>query len=68
MEDLDFIKGFTKISLPKICKELKIDVSNVRSGRCNKNKIKKVRKHLEKEIANLYIVECENYDKENSAL
>ena len=36
MEDLEFIRGFTKISLPKICKELKIDVSNVISKKIDR--------------------------------
>lgn len=68
MEDLEFIKNFTKISIPKICKEIKVDKSNLRKGKCSKEKIVKVRKHIEKEIANLYIMECETYDKENSSL
>lgn len=55
MEDLEYIKKFTKISIPSICKKLKIDKSNLYTGRTTNLNIKKVRQEIESEIAKLYI-------------
>ena len=64
MEDLEFIKGFTKISVPKICKKVKVDKGNLHKGTCNKEKIKEVRKNIENEIAKLYLLDGENCGEE----
>ena len=55
MEDLEYIKKFIKISVPGICKKLKIDKSNLYSGKTTSINIKKVRQEIESEIAKLYI-------------
>ena len=55
MEDLEYIKKFIKISVTSICKKLKIDKSNLYSGKTTNINIKKVRQEIESEIAKLYI-------------
>lgn len=55
MEDLEFIKKFSKITISKICKELKINSSNLYSGKVSQEKLKLVRKRIESKVAELYI-------------
>ena len=50
MEDLEYIKKFIKISVPSICKKLKIDKSNLYSGKTTSINIKKVRQEIESEV------------------
>lgn len=57
MNDLDYIKKFSSINITKACKKLKIDRSNLLSGRTTDEAVKQVRKELESEIAKLYIIE-----------
>lgn len=66
MEDLEFIKNFSKINIKEICENKKIDRSNVLNGRASKKNIKSVRKGIENEIAKLYI-EVKN-EQENITL
>jgi hypothetical protein len=56
MTDLEYIKKFTSIQVTKVCKKLKIDYSNLISGRSSKANENKVRKELESEFAKLYII------------
>lgn len=42
-EDLEFIKGFSKIKVSSICKELDIDKSNLFQGKSSYEKTKKVK-------------------------
>lgn len=57
IKDLDFIKGFSKISVTSICKEKNINVYGL-YNRKNQPKQKEnariVRKEIEKQITNLY--------------
>lgn len=46
MSDLEFIKEFQKIKLTDICKELKIDYSNLYAGRTGKTNEKRVKEEL----------------------
>lgn len=55
MDDLEYIKTFSKISVNKACKKLKINRSNLLNNRTTKENIKKVRQELESEFAKLYI-------------
>lgn len=55
MSDLEYIKGFNKVQITKICKKLNIDYANLISGRSKKENVKKVKKEIESEIAKLYI-------------
>lgn len=66
MDDLKFIKCFSKINITKVCKKLKIDRSNLLNGKTTKENIKKVRQELESEYAKLYIIGDENVDIKNS--
>ena len=61
MENLEYLKKFSKITINKICKDKKIDRSNLMSGRSKKENAKIVREEIESEIAKLYIKE----NKEN---
>lgn len=60
-EDLEYIKNFSKISIKSICEKENINRANLLMGTCkdNKAKSKKVRKHIESEIAKLYLIENE---------
>lgn len=66
MDDLQFIKCFSKINITKVCKKLKIDRSNLLNGKTTKENIKKVRQELESEYAKLYIKGDENVDIKNT--
>lgn len=55
MSDLEFINGFTKITLSKICKELNINQGNLQAGK-NKKYEKIVRKKIESELSSLYFL------------
>ena len=57
MSDIEFIKNFQKITLTRICKELKISRSNIITGRAKKEYINLVRRKIENEIAKLYLME-----------
>ena len=56
-KDLKFIKGFSKISVSKVCRKLNICRENVLNGTTSKDNITKVKEELESEIAKLYIKE-----------
>ena len=62
MENLDYIKTFSKISITKACKKCHVDRSNLLSGRSTKENEKKVREELEHQVARLYIEKEENND------
>lgn len=64
MDDLEFIKKFSKISIKQIAKENGISTSNLYSGRCGARKTYIMRKAIEAKIAELYI-EDYNQVKEN---
>lgn len=49
-EDLDFIKSFGKISISAICKELKIDKSNLYHGKTTCDNIHKVAIRIREEL------------------
>lgn len=57
MEDLDYIKKFSKITIKSVCEKAKVDRSNVFNGRTSKKNIKKVKKQIENDIAKLYLIE-----------
>lgn len=54
MDDLDWIKGFSKITISGVCKELKIDRGNVLNGKASAEKIAAVRKLIENKFDKLY--------------
>lgn len=56
MNDLDYIRRFSKISIRGICDKKKIQRTNLIQGRGNYHKNAKiVREEIEAEIAKLYI-------------
>lgn len=55
MQDLDYIKQFSKITIKGICEENKINRANLLNGKTTKKNIKKVREGIENEIAKLYL-------------
>lgn len=57
MQDLEFIKKFSKITITGACKKAKVDRAGLLSNRVKEDKIKKVREEIESEIAKLYIKE-----------
>ena len=54
MNDYDYIKNFSKITVNKICRELKIDRGNVIRNTTSEENLHKIRKRIESELANLY--------------
>lgn len=64
-EDLEYIKSFSKITITKACKIAGIkNKNNLWTGKTKKENIKKVRKILESNIAELYLIkedcQCQN--------
>lgn len=57
MDDLEFIKKFSKVSVKKACKIAKVNRENLYNGKVKADKVKKVKRVLESEIAKLYIIE-----------
>lgn len=55
MEDLEYIKRFSKITITKACKICKVNRSNLLNGKANEEDVKKVKKELEHQVAKLYI-------------
>ena len=63
MEDLEYIKKFSKITVKSVCDKTSVDKSNLFSGRTSKENIKKVREQIESEVAKLYLKKGEvDYD------
>ncbi len=62
-EDLEFIKGFSKISIQEICTKKNINRGNLLNGRSSKVNSKIVRKGIESKIAELYIEKEDEEDE-----
>lgn len=60
MEDLKYIKKFSKISISGICERNKINRANLLNNNSTAKNAKIVREEIESEIAKLYIKEDEN--------
>ena len=43
MDDLEYIKKFSKITIKDVCEKANVDKSNVFNGKASKKKINKVR-------------------------
>ena len=50
---LQFIKNFSKINVKAICKELKIDRTNILNGRASEETTKKLYDEIKKRLRNL---------------
>lgn len=55
MEDLEYIKKFSKITISGICEKKNINRTNLLTNRSTKKNAKIVREEIESEIAKLYI-------------
>lgn len=53
MNDYEFIRKFTSLTLKDICKDLRVDVPNLLNKRCSKEKYKLVRKEIESRMEKL---------------
>lgn len=53
-KDLEFIKGFSKISIKSICEKLKINRSNLLYGRSTLKNSARVKEEIENEIKEVY--------------
>ena len=60
MEDLKYIKRFSKISISGICEKNKINRANLLNNKSTKKNAKIVREEIESEIAKLYLKEDDN--------
>lgn len=60
MEDLKYIKKFSKISISGICEKNKINRANLLNNKSTKKNVKIVREEIESEIAKLYLKEDDN--------
>lgn len=63
MEDYDFIKNFSKISISAICRKKSINRSNLLNNKTNKKNLNIVRKEIESEIGKLYIISEDNINE-----
>lgn len=52
-EELKWIKAFSKITIANVCKDLKIDKSNLWAGRTSDNNISKVKNEIQKRLREL---------------
>ena len=53
-KDYDFIRGFNKITIRSICKDLKVDPANVISNRASNQNISNVKYEIERRYMKLY--------------
>lgn len=52
--DMEFIKGFTKITIKSICEDLKIDISNLNKGKVSEKNTRKVKEEIERRYERLH--------------
>ena len=56
MDDLEYIKRFSKITIKSVCEKTNVNKSNLFMNRTSRDNIKKVRKQIENDVAELYLV------------
>ena len=66
MNDLDYIKRFSKIKIARICREHGFSSSNLWSGRLNNEKVHIIRKAIESEVGGIYLDEYEKSKSKNA--
>ena len=54
-KDLQFIQGFSKISITNICEKNNICKQNIFSGTASEKNLAKVKEEVQKEFAKLYL-------------
>lgn len=55
MDDINFIKRFSKITISGICRKYNIDRTNLMNNRTKLENFKIIREEIESEYAKLYI-------------
>lgn len=55
MTNLDYLRGFSKITISNVCKKVNLNSKNI--YRQKEDKLELVKKEIESEIAKLYIKE-----------
>ena len=55
MDDLEYIKKFSKINITKACKKCHVNRGNLLNNKTTEENIKKVRQELENQVAKLYV-------------
>lgn len=55
MTNKEYVLMFNNIRLSKICKDLKINQSNVKSGMLSEENYRRLKESIEKELIKLYI-------------
>lgn len=68
MEDLEYIKKFSKITIKGICEKKKINRENLLTNRSSKKNAKIVREEIESEVAKLYIKGDEDVESKDDTL
>lgn len=63
MEELEYIKKFTRITLKDICEKANVNQSNLIKGKVKKEKIILIKKLIESKIAELYIINETDEDR-----
>lgn len=64
MDDLEFIKKFSAISVAGVCRKLNVNRPNLLNGKLKGNINKQVRQEIESEMAKLYIKDETNDKKD----
>ena len=59
-KDLKFIKNFSKITINKVCENVKTSKQNIFTGKASEKTIEKVKEEIETQIAKLYIERNKN--------
>lgn len=60
MDDINFIKKFSKITISGICRKYNIDRTNLMNNRTKLENFKIIREEIESEYAKLYIKDDKN--------
>lgn len=66
MEDLEYIKKFSKINITKACKKCNVNRANLLNNKTTKENVKKVREELEHQVAKLYIKKEDLQNEKNN--
>lgn len=67
-EDLEYIRKFAKITIVKACEMAGVKKQNLWTGKTSKENIKKVRKILESNVAELYLLRDGEIDETTNTL
>jgi hypothetical protein len=63
MTDYEFIKEFREIKMTDICKRLKIQQTNIITGKTSDENLRKIKEEIMKELAGLFTKDVTNSEK-----